>query len=92
MLVNMLVFGIHQAGLFTWGIESDPVVVFNIDQRGEGDMFVLSSFSRFMATSFSQTNKVLMKEYENGVKQCNEHTIELMNIVPMIFHLIILVI
>ncbi len=41
------------------GIESGPVVVFNIDQRGEDDILVLSPFSRFMATSLSQTNNTL---------------------------------
>jgi hypothetical protein len=41
------------------GIESGPVVVFNVDQRGESDILVLSPFSRFMATSLSQTNNTL---------------------------------
>ena len=41
------------------GIESGPVVVFNIDQRGDGDILVLSPFSKFMATSLSQANGTL---------------------------------
>jgi hypothetical protein len=38
------------------GMESGPLVLFNIDQRGEGDILVVSPFSRFMATSLSQMN------------------------------------
>ena len=41
------------------GMESGPVVLFNLTQRGEGDLLVLSPFSHFMATSLSQTNNVL---------------------------------
>jgi hypothetical protein len=36
-----------------------PVALFNFTQRGEGDILVLSPFSRFMATSLSQTNNTL---------------------------------
>lgn len=35
-------------------IESGPVVLFDIDKKGENDILVLSPFSRFMATSLSQ--------------------------------------
>ncbi|CAF1399023.1 unnamed protein product [Adineta ricciae] len=38
------------------GIESGPIVVFNLTQQGEGDMLVLSPFSQFMSSSFVQTN------------------------------------
>jgi len=41
------------------GIKGGPVVLFNFTQRGENDMLVLSPFSRFMATSLSQTNNIL---------------------------------
>jgi hypothetical protein len=41
------------------GMESGPVVLFNINKRGDGDILVLSPFSRFMATSLSQTNNTL---------------------------------
>jgi hypothetical protein len=36
-----------------------PVILFNFTQRGEGDILVLSPFSRFMATSLCQTNNTL---------------------------------
>lgn len=38
------------------GMQGGPVVLFNLTQQGEGDMLVLSPFSRFMSTSFSQSN------------------------------------
>ncbi|CAF4204876.1 unnamed protein product [Rotaria sp. Silwood2] len=38
------------------GIQGGPIVLFNLSQQGEGDILVLSPFSRFMATSLSQTN------------------------------------
>jgi hypothetical protein len=41
------------------GMEGGPVVIFNQTQRGEGDMLVVSPFSRFMATSLTQTNNTL---------------------------------
>ncbi|CAF3719866.1 unnamed protein product [Adineta steineri] len=41
------------------GMNSGPVVLFNLTQRGENDILVLSPFSRFMATSLSQTNNRL---------------------------------
>jgi hypothetical protein len=40
-------------------MESGPVVLFNFTERGQGDILVLSPFSRFMATSLSQTNSTL---------------------------------
>ncbi|CAM2722812.1 unnamed protein product [Rotaria socialis] len=39
------------------GMQSGPIVLFNFSQQGEGDILVLSPFSRFMATSLSQTSK-----------------------------------
>jgi hypothetical protein len=41
------------------GMQSGPVVLFNLTQVGEGDLLVLSPFSRFMATSLSQRSNVL---------------------------------
>jgi hypothetical protein len=41
------------------GMESGPMVLFNFTQQGQGDILVLSPFSRFMATSLSQTNSSL---------------------------------
>jgi hypothetical protein len=41
------------------GMRSGPIVIFNQTQRGEGDILVLSPFSRFMATSLTQTNNTL---------------------------------
>ncbi len=41
------------------GMNSGPVVIFDQKQQGEGDIIVLSPFSRFMATSLIQTNNVL---------------------------------
>jgi hypothetical protein len=41
------------------GFRGGPVVVFNETQRGEGDILILSPFSRFMATSLTQTNNIL---------------------------------
>ncbi|CAF3548503.1 unnamed protein product, partial [Rotaria sp. Silwood2] len=43
------------------GIQSCPVVLFNLTQQGEGDMLVLSPFSQFMATSLSQTNSNILE-------------------------------
>ncbi|CAF3718368.1 unnamed protein product [Rotaria sp. Silwood1] len=43
------------------GIQSGPVVLFNLTQQGEGDMLVLSPFSQFMATSLSQTNSNILE-------------------------------
>jgi hypothetical protein len=40
-------------------MEGGPVVLFNIDKRGEGDILVLSPFTRFMATSLNQENNTL---------------------------------
>jgi hypothetical protein len=42
-----------------FGMETGPVVLFNFTERGQGDILVLSPFSRFMATSLSQTNNIL---------------------------------
>ncbi|CAF1203111.1 unnamed protein product [Adineta steineri] len=42
------------------GMESGPMVLFNLTQKGEGDILVLSPFSRFMATSLSQTNRNIL--------------------------------
>ncbi|CAF1238587.1 unnamed protein product [Adineta ricciae] len=39
------------------GIGSGPIVVFNLTQKGEGDLLVLSPFSHFMSSSFSQTKQ-----------------------------------
>mgnify|MGYP001034620616 CR=1 FL=1 len=36
--------------------EMGPLVLFNLTQRGEQDVLILSPFSQFMATSFYQTN------------------------------------
>lgn len=41
------------------GIESGPLTLFNIDQRGEGDILVISPLSKFMATSLTQVNGTL---------------------------------
>jgi hypothetical protein len=41
------------------GMQSGPIVIFNFTQHREGDILVLSPFSRFMATSLSQTNNTL---------------------------------
>ncbi|CAF1382632.1 unnamed protein product, partial [Adineta ricciae] len=38
------------------GIESGPIVIFNLTQQGEGDLLILSPFSQFMSSSFVQTN------------------------------------
>ncbi len=38
------------------GMIGGPVVLFNLTQRGEGDMVILSPFSHFMATSLTQRN------------------------------------
>ena len=40
-----------------------PVVLFDLNQHGVNDMIVLSSFSRFTATSLSQTDSI----FEYGV-------------------------
>ena len=39
------------------GMQGGPIVLFDLPKQGEGDILVLSSFSRFMATSLSQKNK-----------------------------------
>ncbi len=36
------------------GFEGGPVILFNQTQRGEGDVLILSPFSRFMATSLTR--------------------------------------
>ena len=41
------------------GMRGGPVVLFNLTQRGEEDILVLSPFSKFMATSLSQRGNVL---------------------------------
>ena len=41
------------------GMEGGPVIIFNQTQTGEHDILVLSPFSRFMATSLTQTNQTL---------------------------------
>ncbi len=41
------------------GMDSGPIVIFDQKQQGESDIIVLSPFSRFMATSLTQTNNVL---------------------------------
>ncbi|CAF3945609.1 unnamed protein product [Rotaria sordida] len=41
------------------GMQSGPVVLFNLTQRGEDDVLVLSPFSQFMATSLSQKDNIL---------------------------------
>ncbi|UJR38301.1 hypothetical protein I4U23_030971 [Adineta vaga] len=49
------------------GMQSGPVVLFNLNQRGEGDMIVISPFSHFMATSLSQRSPVSDSILEYGV-------------------------
>ncbi len=41
------------------GMQGGPIVLFNFTQRGEEDFLILSPFSRFMATSLSQTRDIL---------------------------------
>ena len=41
------------------GMQSGPVIIFNQTQGGEEDILVISPFSRFMATSLTQTNQTL---------------------------------
>jgi hypothetical protein len=41
------------------GMKGGPIVLFNFTQRGENDLLIISPFSRFMATSLSQTNNIL---------------------------------
>ncbi|UJR11990.1 hypothetical protein I4U23_016168 [Adineta vaga] len=49
-----------QRAYFTFeGFEGGPIILFNQTQRGEGDMLVISLFSKFMATSLTQTNNTL---------------------------------
>lgn len=48
-------------------IESGPVILFNTTQRGEEDVLVLSPFSHFMATSFTQRYKASNSTLEYGV-------------------------
>ncbi|CAF1513373.1 unnamed protein product, partial [Adineta ricciae] len=45
--------------VITGGMTGGPVVLFDLTQHGENDMIVLSPFSRFMATSLSQTDSIL---------------------------------
>ena len=47
------------AQVITSGILAGPIVLFDYNQRGEHDALVLSTFTRFMATSPSQTKNVL---------------------------------
>jgi len=49
------------------GMQSGPVVLFDLVHRGETDMLVLSPFSHFMATSLAQRNKSSEKILEYGV-------------------------
>jgi hypothetical protein len=49
------------------GMIGGPVVLFNLTQRGEGDMVILSPFSHFMATSLTQRNTTLDSVLEYGV-------------------------
>ncbi|CAF1248650.1 unnamed protein product [Adineta steineri] len=49
----------RSAEVINAGMIAGPVVLSNLTQRGEKDVLVLSPFSRFMATSFSQTNSTL---------------------------------
>jgi hypothetical protein len=49
------------------GINDSPVVLFDLTRRGEGDMLVLSPFSHFMATSFSERNRSFDTVLEYGV-------------------------
>ncbi|CAF3624881.1 unnamed protein product [Rotaria sp. Silwood1] len=44
------------------GIKAGPIVLFNLAKRAQGDVLILSPFSRFMATSLSQRANVL--EYD----------------------------
>ncbi|UJR07070.1 hypothetical protein I4U23_011358 [Adineta vaga] len=37
------------------GITAGPLVLFNLTQQGQGDLLILSPFSQFMSSSFSQT-------------------------------------
>lgn len=41
------------------GMQGGPVVLFNLQQHGEGDTMILSPFSHYMATSLSQKGNVL---------------------------------
>ncbi|CAF1499818.1 unnamed protein product [Adineta ricciae] len=49
------------------GMQSGPVVLFNLTQRAEGDMLVISPFSHFMASSLSQRSPVSDNILEYGV-------------------------
>ena len=51
------------------GMESGPVVVFDLASKGEGDALVISPFSHFMATSLTQRNRTLAgsSDLEYGV-------------------------
>ncbi|CAF1261231.1 unnamed protein product [Rotaria sordida] len=49
------------------GMQGGPVVLFNLTQRGEDDVLVLSPFSHFMATSLTQRNKILDSILEYGI-------------------------
>lgn len=48
-----------QSTIIHSGVHGGPVVIFNGTQQGEGDILVLSPFSRFMASSLSQSNRTL---------------------------------
>ncbi|CAF1364661.1 unnamed protein product [Didymodactylos carnosus] len=41
------------------GIKAGPIVLFNLTEKAQGDVVILSPFSRFMATSLSQRTNVL---------------------------------
>lgn len=41
------------------GMEAGPLVLFNLTQRGQNDVMILSPFSQFMATSLSQHENIL---------------------------------
>ena len=49
------------------GMQGGPVVVFDVNHRGEADMMVLSPFSHFMATSLYQRNQTGVPALEYGV-------------------------
>jgi hypothetical protein len=49
------------------GMQGGPVVIFDLNRRGEADMLVLSPFSHFMATSLYQRKSSLGPVLEYGV-------------------------
>ena len=55
------------SGVIRSSTQDGPVFIFNLTQRGEGDMLVLSPFSQFMATSLFQRNTSLNTVLEYGV-------------------------